>query len=170
MSSGSTSVAATAPRKRSLMPLVFIIPMLVVIVVNGIFIFLALSTWQGLVVEKPYEKGLAYNRALAREEAATQLGWNLELGFIARGEAPGMGEVVARLRDPEGRALAGLQLDAVIERPVEPLPAIPVVLAYRGDGRYAGMVELPQPGQWDVTLTARADGHEYVTRRRIFVK
>ena len=51
----------TALRDR-LIPWYFVMAFAVVFVVNGIFIYMAMQTHNGIVTENPYEKGLAYEQ------------------------------------------------------------------------------------------------------------
>ncbi|MCW5750556.1 MAG: FixH family protein [Alphaproteobacteria bacterium] len=165
-----TAGGGQARKRRSLIPLAFFLPMAVVVLVNGLLVFFAVSTWQGLVVEKPYEKGLAYNQALERKMRAERLGWSLELGFVPTGAAPGAGEVAARIHGAAGETLPGLAVEARISRPVENLAPIVLELPYRGEGRFAAPVVLPLPGQWDVEIVASNGIDRLDGRRRIFVR
>ncbi len=62
------------PNDNVRIPLYFILAFLVVFVVNGIFVYLAVSTNHGVVTENAYEKGLQYDhiveevRRLKQEE------------------------------------------------------------------------------------------------------
>ena len=62
-------------------PWLFAAGMTFVVAVNGVLVYFALGTWSGLVVERPYERGVQYNRvleAVARQEA---LGWQFEIAL-----------------------------------------------------------------------------------------
>lgn len=167
---GVISGDARRQGRRSLIPLAFFLPMAVVVLVNGLLIFFAVTTWQGLVVDKPYEKGIAYNRALERQIVAERLGWNLELGFVAKGGEAGSGDIVARIVGASGEPLPDLRVEVRISRPVENVPAIVLPLAYRGEGRFGAPVLLPLPGQWDVEIVASMGADRIEDRRRIFVR
>lgn len=160
-------IERSSPRtRRSLAPLVFFLPMAVVVIANAALIWFAVSTWQGLVTEKPYEKGLAYNRAIAELDAAERLGWGAEIGFLAAGD-DGAGEIRARLLDRDGRPLSGLAVSVSVGRPVENIRLDGIALAYRGEGLYAAKVLLPKRGQWDLSLVAMRGEDRYVARRRL---
>lgn len=58
----------------SYIPLYFVLAFLVVFAVNGIFVYLAVSTNHGVVTENAYEKGLDYDRIVieVRKQKAAQ--------------------------------------------------------------------------------------------------
>ncbi len=66
-----------------------------VIVAGAITTWIAFSTWDGLVADDYYKRGLAINKTLAREEAARRRGITAEVRFeperlrvLLKGEAP----------------------------------------------------------------------------------
>jgi len=122
-----------------------------VVAVNGVMVYFAIGTWSGLVLEKPYERGVQYNRLL---EAATRqdgLGWQFD---IALETGCGMTLVVVQARDAAGVPLSGLQLRATVERPVEKEEHVASFLAEDEPGRYTAMLEPLRPGQWQTRLVA----------------
>jgi nitrogen fixation protein FixH len=46
-------------------PLYFVMAFLVVFIVNGIFVYMAVTTNHGVVTENAYEKGLRYDEVVA---------------------------------------------------------------------------------------------------------
>src|SRR5688572_2876208 len=51
----------------------------VIFAVNGVFLYMALSTHTGLVAQEPYRKGLHYNDRIAAAERQQALGWTSDL-------------------------------------------------------------------------------------------
>jgi nitrogen fixation protein FixH len=131
----------------------------IVLAVNGLFVYLALASWNGLVTDNAYERGLAYNRTLAQVRAEAARGWRIEIDY-----AEGMAAV--RVRDAEGRALNGLDVEVRFVRPTHEGYDSTIALAGRGEGRYAAAAPLPLPGQWDMLVVARdREGPVHASRR-----
>ena len=137
-----------------------------VMAVNGALAYLASSSSTGLVTEHPYESGNGYNRVLAAAAASDALGWHVAL--TAPQSRRGALSVV--LSDRDGKPLAGLEVSAVIVRPVEPLPDLALPLAETAPGRYQAPVTLSRPGQWEVRIAARRGGELFQYAQRIVVK
>ncbi len=137
--------------------------MAMVVAVNVGLVWLALDSSPGLVVERAYERGRAYNQVLARARAQAELGWQVMLEFDTR-----VGEVSATFLDRAGQPIADLEVTVNAERPLEPLLPMATTLSYVGAGRYAGTLELPQRGQWELRLVARGAA-EYQLARRVVV-
>ena len=61
---------ATKDPRDKWIPMYFVAFFAVIALLDGIFVYTAISTQTGVVTEQPYEKGLAYNEVL--EKAKTQ--------------------------------------------------------------------------------------------------
>ncbi len=125
----------------------------VVIAVNAVLIVFATRTFSGLVVEKPYQKGIEYERTLRQEEVQAALGWSTTTAF-----RPQTGEVAVRYLDAAGRPMADLQVSAEIKSPLRPEAAVDLALGYKGDGWYAARAGLGPPGQREAEVTAIGGG------------
>lgn len=135
----------------------------VVASVNAAFIYAGLKTWPGLVSERAYEDGLAYNRTLAAARANAALGWTAKLGFSN-------GQAILVLTDRDGRAVDGMQVEAVFTRPVGQAAEITVALAGSGGGRYVAAVALPLAGQWDMAVTVDGARDRFFAAERVIVR
>jgi nitrogen fixation protein FixH len=144
-------------------PWAFVGAFLVVIAVNAVLIAFATRTFSGLVVEKPYLKGLAYEATLRQEEAQAALGWATTTAFRDGGE------IAVRYLDKAGQPLAALRVDAVIESPLRPEPAVQATLAYQGDGWYRARVAFAHPGQREAVVSAAAGATRHELRFRFVV-
>ena len=149
-------------------PWTFVGFFLIVFAVNGVLVWAALSSWTGLETTNPYERGLAYNRALeaAREQAA--LGWRADFHFEQSGQRHGTLEL--RLQDREGVRLQGAKVDAELVRPTEEGHDFALDLSESEPGRYRAEVELPLAGQWEVRLAAQTRGEVYRLSPRIYLE
>lgn len=137
-------------------PWIFVAAMGVVIVVNGILVAFALGSWTGLETEGYYEKGLAYNQALAGARAQTERGWKLTFaldGVTAAGDTR-TGQLSARFADRDGKPLGDLDVKAIILRPTSEGHDQRLALKPMGGGTYRATVTLPLPGQWDIRIHA----------------
>lgn len=155
-------------------PWTFVGGMAVVIAVNVVLTVLAVSTFPGIETEDHYERGVAYNDALAGARAQAALGWSAEIRYEAAAPAgiagAYAGQLVAMLNDKRGQPVSGLDVDVRLVRPTHDGFDTQAKLARRGDGAYASAVTLPLPGQWDAHLVARKDGVIYQESHRLFVK
>jgi len=135
----------------------------VVAVVNGALAYFALRSDPGLVTAHPFELGNGYNEVLAEGEAEAALGWKGTVRFIAGAEHSGT--IVAEVRDRAGATVSGLSVSVAVVRPVEPLPPQRLALEATSSG-YSAAVTLPQPGLWELRVTARrgVDTYRYVER------
>jgi nitrogen fixation protein FixH len=155
-------------------PWIFVAGMAVVVAVNGVMIYYAVSTFTGLETRGHYEKGLAYNRDLAAARAQAALGWQVD--FAATPEAPAAaGSVERRLRlevafrDREGRSLDALEVRALGLRPVQEGLDREMPLAFLGQGRYGATLALPLPGQWEIRVHAFLGEAVYQHVERVLV-
>lgn len=157
-----TTIPPHDPTRGRWIPWVFVGGMLLVVVVNAIMVYFALSTFTGVTVGRSYDRGRAYNQVI--EEAARQdaLGWQarvtLERSLLS-----------VQVVDREGLPAIG-RLEGVLVRPLE-RTSLPLDIAMVGPGRFIAAVEVPQPGQWEARLTLHgADGARFEMRERLFVQ
>lgn len=70
-------MSASTPRKSDKwIPWYFVLVFLVVVCVNGFFVYTAVTTHTGLVTKSPYEKGLSYNKKIAEARRQENLSSN----------------------------------------------------------------------------------------------
>lgn len=152
-------------RQRSVIPWLFVAGMGIVVAVNSYMAWLAVKTAPGMVTDRPYERGAAYNEVLAKGEAQDALGWKAEVSVTPH---PPLGATIRlRFRDAAGKGLPGLALSAELVRPVEPLPHVPLRFAEAGAGTYSAEATIPRPGQWDLFVIARRGKDEFDDLHRL---
>jgi nitrogen fixation protein FixH len=83
-----------------------------IFLVNGIFLYYALTTFGGGEKGSPYRSGLRYNETLAEAERAAERGLEGRLSYD-----PQAGRFSLALRDKSGEPVAGLHLAANVGRP-----------------------------------------------------
>jgi nitrogen fixation protein FixH len=135
-----------------LIPWLFVAGMAIVVAVNGVLVYFAIGTWSGLVVERPYERGIQYNRLLDAAARQDALGWQFSIALESADTETT--RIVVTASDAAGRPLHGLDLRATVERPVEREAHSAVVLIEQEPGRYAARLERLRPGQWETRLIA----------------
>ncbi len=149
------------------MPWVFVAGMLIVVAVNGVLIFAAVGTWSGLAVERPYERGLGYNRALAAAERQEALGWAIKAEIDS---GPSGARLVIEASDRDRRPLDDLRIDAVLERPLGPRETQKVELRKIAAGRYAASLPAMARGQWQARIAASNGGDTVLLSQRLTVQ
>jgi nitrogen fixation protein FixH len=154
--------ATTAPRDSRWIPWTFVIGFGLVFVVNGLLIWFAVSSFSGVAVEGPFDRGRTYNTVIAEAKRQADLGWRVEIALEGK-------RVVASVVDRDGAPVDLLAVEGRLVRPVERIADVPVALAGAGGGRYVGAVDLPKPGLWDAKLTfeTRRSGQRLQTVTRV---
>lgn len=149
------------PKRSRWIPWAFVGGMALVVVVNGIMSYYAISTFTGVTVPRAYERGRGYDQVLAEAARQDALGWRAEVTL-----AGGALHVVAT--DHEGRPVLG-RIEGVLLRPLEGTE-LPLAFATRGAGRWAAEALPPQRGQWEARLTLYGpDGSPFDIRARVMV-
>lgn len=135
----------------------------VISVVNGIFMYMALHTWPGLTTEQAYKEGIKYNETLADGERQAALGWHSRVTISE-------GVLSINVTSKQGAAVSGLEMTAVVMRPLGSEQQIVVRPLETGAGQYQAQLSLPSTGRWKVDLTAKTgDGETYRMRYEVLV-
>jgi nitrogen fixation protein FixH len=116
----------------------------VMLIANGLFVYFALSTFTGSDSD-PYRRGLHYNETLAAAERQAEKGWQSALSYDEGKRRLSLG-----LTDHQSRPVTGLQIEAVVGRPVTDKEDHALALKERTSGVYSADIEL-SPGQWVVS-------------------
>ena len=149
-------------------PWAFVGFFVVVFAANGAMVWVAMSTFTGVVDPRYYQTGLHYNRLIAEAERQKALGWSVDLR--ADVAADGHGRLVVRVRDRAGRPVEGAEVVARFVRPTSEGYDFGLTLGPRGEGTYAAAFGLPLFGQWDVRVRVRRGEDRVVVRRRLFLR
>lgn len=141
---------------------------IVVASVDGVMIYKAVKTFSGEVVAHPYERGLAYNRDIARAREQAMRDWRVDarLTRLPTGET----EILVTARDADGADISGVQMSAVLVAPADLSKDVQAQLGETAPGRFIGKAKVPA-GQRDLVLTALRGGEEvFRSRNRIDVE
>ncbi|MCU0985693.1 MAG: FixH family protein [Acetobacteraceae bacterium] len=150
-------------------PWTFVGGMVLVIVVNAVMVWFALSTFTGTTVDRAYERGRLYNEVIAEAERQARLGWRFSVLWEADASAPLSGRVVLQAADKGSAPLDRLSIDASVLRPLEAPEPLSLGFTQVAPGRYVAPLVLPKPGQWEVRLEARRGAEGPVDHRQRFV-
>jgi nitrogen fixation protein FixH len=137
----------------------------VFLIANGVMLYFATRSWTGLATDNAYEKGLAYNAAIAAAETQAALGWQVEVTAGLGAETAAWVEVA--VTDREGRPVVAEQVRARFVRPTHVGYDRDAALTAYDAGRYRGEVELPLAGQWDLRVRIEHAGGVYRADRRV---
>ena len=132
--------------------------------VNGVFMYLALSTWPGLTTEDAYKKGIAYNRTLDEAAAQARLGWRSAVVFDASGD------VRVQMSAKDGAPLQGMRVEVTLSRPLGSETAEVLALQEAAPGEYTGRVAAPEQGRWKADIHAQLNEDRYRMRHEVMVK
>ncbi len=149
-------------------PWTFVAGFLLVVAVNGVMIAVAVSSWTGLVTERPYDRGLAYNRNLEAAQAMAALGWRTRLSTTTLG--PGRHELVLEAYDRNGAPLSGLRVEGKLERPLEQAADRELVLEPVAAGRYRAALDELAAGQWHARLRLVRGADTYLVSERLVLR
>jgi nitrogen fixation protein FixH len=156
---------ATLVSRSRYIPWLFVAGFAVVVAVNATMVWLAVGSFSGLYTPKPRERGLHYNDIVAEQRTRDALGWRVETKWQSE---------AARLEitmfDAAGQPLAGARVFASLVRPVEKRPPLPVVVSAVDVGRFAGPVDLPARGNWDIDIIVEHGSERYALTRRMFLR
>lgn len=121
--------------------------------------------FDGLVVEKPYDKGLLWDKTRSDE---TELGWNTVIR--SRILRTGDNDVIFSVLDKEGKPLEGALVTVLISRPSTTAYDKYYEPSIQGDAPYKASVHFPLYGYWDLEISVRRENKEVVFQERIYVE
>ncbi len=134
-----------------------------VVAVNGGLVYAALHSFPGKTGNEGFELSNHYDAVLAAAEREAALGWTVAAHTDATGRP------VVTLTGGDGAPLRGGTVMAVAERPLGARDTRALAFHETDGGRYVADTVLPTPGQWDLTMSASAAGHDLAATRRVIV-
>ncbi len=123
-----------------------------VITVDVTMAILAIKTFSGIEAEKPYERGLAFNRDIEAAKVQDARNWNVTQHVIR--EENGRAKFSVRFQDNMRMAIAGLDVSVHVKAPADAKQDLNVALNDLGAGLYEGMIEVKN-GEWILELVAK---------------
>jgi len=153
-------------------PYIFVGVFGVVLAVNLVFMYSAVSTFTGIETQEAYDKGLAYNQVIAKAKAQEKLGWTVDATLLPASSpdaASHESNVVVSVLDKAGQPVSGLSVKAKFIRPTKEGFDTNAELMEQGGGRYVATVKLPLAGQWDLKVAAHKGEIDYQLGQRVLV-
>ena len=135
-------------------PWYFVAFFAVIAILDGIFVYVAISTHTGVTTENAYEKGLAFNENFEKFRAQPKL--QEQLCFEN-------GVLHWNVKDEAGRPLGNARVIAKIIRPVQDGYDFEITLDYMRRGVYEAKLDLPLKGLWKAKLNCTWDDQHYQT-------
>ena len=139
-------------------------------IVNGIFLWAALSSFPGEDQQKSYLQGIHYNDAIAARRIQEEQGWSAQIGLMPSESGD---RLVIRLLDKEGRPLGVEAVEAQIRRTVTGENDIPLELQRGGDGDYFADMPLLDKGVWEARVQAGVpygnDQVEFTANKKLII-
>jgi len=138
---------------------------ILVVVITAVTIMTGSSVFDGVVVEKPYETGLDWDKV---QEKKTRLGWTLSTKHTTY--RIGRNVVSFMVRDRNGTLLQDALASVKVSRPATVQYDRTSQAAPGQDGSFSAVIDLPSYGKWDLIISVKngADVIEFV--RPVFVE
>ena len=118
------------------------------VIAGAVLLVLANATWDGLVADDYYERGMQINQSLARDAEAERLGLKAVVVF----PAPGMVEARLSIDDEAAAVASGDRLNIRFARAARAGADVRVVLTRDDRGIWRGVLPALSPGKWYVEL------------------
>lgn len=129
----------------------------VMIAVNAVFLYSALTSFPGEQVKNSYVLGLDYNREVERRREQDALGWSAEVGFAEMGD----NRLLVRMIGADQAPLAGFAVSASVHA-AGAAKAATVELVEDDTGEYAAQIDAPSGARLEIEVSARRSGDDEV--------
>jgi len=147
------------PKRSRWIPWAFVGAFAVIIAVNLVLVYAALTTFTGVTTGKSYDRGRAYNAVLAEAARQDALGWQARVTLQD-------GVLTVLATDREGLPVGG-RVEGVLLRPLEGAE-LRLDFAAAGPGKFIAFAALPGRGQWEARLRLTdARGEHLDIRQRV---
>ena len=137
-----------------------------IFVANTFLIHYALSSWNGVVIKDPYEKGLAYNKTLNVREAERELGWHIQTHWEK--EAPQNGVFLVSVMGEDNQPLTNSNVSVTFKRPTTQGYDQTFELNATATG-FSRPIAFPLPGQWDAYVTVQQGDKSLTSKQRLHI-
>jgi nitrogen fixation protein FixH len=139
----------------------------VVVGVNVVMAYLALTTFGGVKTEAAYKMGLKYNEEIAAAQAQSNRGWRISSNISLKDGERRL--IVVNAQDRDGAPLKGMSAQAKLVSPTHP-SNVQISFSSSENGIFRSEFSAPK-GQWDLELEL-FDGAErkYRTSNRVMLR
>lgn len=140
---------------------------MIVFAANGVMMHFAISTFSGIEEVNAYSEGLSYDKQIREEHAQEARGWSVDLSQRRINAATS--EFTIQQKDSNGAALAGLEVELLLEHPADRRRDMRLVLMPTPSGDYRQSANV-DAGQWDVVAQITQNGQQmFRSRNRIVI-
>lgn len=122
-------------------------------------------SFEGIVVDKPYERGLTWDR---EQKAQTESG--LDISIKNKTFTVGKNDLVIQVTDREQKPVPDAVLMLMVSRPSTNAYDRTYRLIVSKEGMYSASVELPLYGHWDLQVTIVRNRQTLLFQRKIFAE
>ena len=124
----------------------------VIIAVNLVMAYAAVSTFSGMQTQRPYEAGLKFNEAISQARVQDDQHWKVDT-HLERAK-DGQVTLSIALADRQGAAIVAQSVSVQLVSPVDSRNDAAFALVSDGPGRYRGVTQAGA-GQWDLVIEAK---------------
>lgn len=152
-------------KRDKLIPWYFVMFFIGLIIIDGTFIYLATSSSTGVVADKAYETGLAYNDVIELNRKQQELGWNINLEIESN-------NIIVTAKDKHDSLITEADISAKFFRPTQDGYDFKIKLNEDKNslGKYSAKFDLPLNGLWDIKLSIEKLDDVYKMSKRITIK
>lgn len=143
---------------------IILISILVTAVTTGT-ILVGTKSFDGVVVEKPYETGLDWDK---KREQKLKLGWIVSLPGSSF--PVGRNDLLVAVRDKDGNPLRDAIVLVKMTRPSSNRHDRTYEAVRQADGRYLAMVDFPLYGKWDLIMNITRHNQRVEFTKPVFVE
>ena len=122
-------------------------------------------TFDGTVVDKPYEQGLSYDAVHHEKEAS---GWNVQI--LNKELTSGSNDILLSVTDRNGRPVTDTGVTVVLGRPSSSSYDRTYNAASTGEGTFKIAADLPLYGYWNAKIQITAQGKSIIFEKTIFAE
>ncbi len=141
----------------------------ITIAVNAVLIISAVRTFSGLDEPKSYAQGLHFEEVLKQRAEQKARGWRAAV--TATRLSAGDTLIAVTIRDPSGKQIDGLQLEAALEYPATAKKDRPLTFERETSGSYWARVAGVGQGQWTLVVKVRQANNEspFELKRKLWI-
>ncbi|VAX24535.1 hypothetical protein MNBD_NITROSPINAE01-610 [hydrothermal vent metagenome] len=139
----------------------------VVLVANGIMVYVAITTSPGLVTTDYYERGKNFvNRTKIEYVQRVRLGWQMNLSLPKEAQANTPAKFQMSITGKNGAPAVVDSSTLFAYRPSDSTLDFAVPMEHSGSGNFTADVLFPAKGAWDIIVEVKkGDGHHSVAKR-----
>jgi len=128
-------------------------------------VVVGVRTFDGTVVDKPYERGLSYDAVHHEKEVS---GWNAEI--LNRDLSAGTNDILLSVIDRNGRPVTDVEVSVVISRPSSSSYDKTYKAVATEKGQFRLTADLPLYGYWDAKVQVTDKFRSITFERTLFAE